>query len=90
MTLSVRLEPDVEQAFETEVKRRNTTKSQFVNQLLREALKPADPMRLLMEIRGQFGLPVPQAGTRRTDRSANTRDNAKTVVRNKHRASRTR
>jgi hypothetical protein len=81
MPLSVRLAPDLERAFEIEVKRRNTTKSRLVNQLLREALRPMDPMRLLMEIRAQYGLQSPRAGARRTDRSANTRDAAKTVVR---------
>jgi hypothetical protein len=86
MPLSVRLEPDVEQAFEQEVRRRKTTKSQFVNELLREALKPKDPMQLLMEIRAEYNIPEPKPGTPRTNRSANVGAEVRKVLKKKHRA----
>lgn len=88
MTLSVRLEPDVEKAFEQEVRRRKITKSRFVNELLRDALKPRDPMSLLMEIRAQYGIPEPKASTPRTKRSADVKSQVRQAVQKKHRASR--
>lgn len=88
MVLSVRLEPDVERAFEQEVRRRKTTKSRFVNDLLREALKPHDPMHLLMEIRAECKIPEPKPGTPRTNRSANVKALVREAIIKKHRAGR--
>ena len=88
MTLSVRLEPEVEHAFEIEVKRLKTTKSQFVNQLLRDALRPKDPIQLLMELREKYGIPTPQADTPRTNRSANVKQLAREAVKKKFHESR--
>ena len=86
--LSVRLEPDVEYALELEVRRRKTTKSSFVNDLLREALKPHDPMQLLMEIRAEYKIPEPTPATPRTKRSANVKAQVRKAVTKKHRAGR--
>lgn len=90
MTLSVRLESDVEQAFELEIKRLKTTKSQFVNQLLREALRPKDPMQLLLDIRARYGLVTPGLDTVRTDKSENVNALVRQAVAIKHDESRTR
>lgn len=87
MTLSVRLEPDVERAFELEVKRRKTTKSLFVNELLREALKPQDPMVLLTQIRERYGIATPTPNTPRTDKAANVNKLVRAAVGQKHRES---
>lgn len=88
MTLSVRLEPEIEQAFENEVRRLKTTKSQFVNQLLREALRPKDPIELLMELREQYGIPTPGPNTPRTNRSSNVKQLVREAVGKKFREGR--
>jgi metal-responsive CopG/Arc/MetJ family transcriptional regulator len=88
MTLSVRLESDVEQAFELEIKRLKTTKSQFVNQLLREALRPKDPMQLLLEIRARYGIATPGPDTLRTTKSENVSALVRQTVALKHDESR--
>ncbi len=87
MTLSVRLEPDVEKAFELEVKRQKTTKSLFFNELLREALKPQDPMDLLMQIRERYGIATPTPHTQRTDKAANVNKLVRAAAKKKHRES---
>lgn len=84
MTLSVRLEPDLELAFEREVKRRSVTKSQFINQLLREALQPKDPVALLMAIREKHGLPDPAQQSERTDKAAQVQALVQAALRQKH------
>ena len=88
MTLSVRIDRDLEPYFELEIKRLKTTKSEFVNSLLRKALAPQDPMQLLLDIRSKFGIPEPAVDTPRTQNSTNTRERAAQVVRDKHRANR--
>lgn len=87
MTLSVRIDRDLEPHFELEIKRLGTTKSEFVNQLLRQALAPKDPMQLLLDIRRKYGIPEPGVNTTRTNNSSNTKERAIQVVRSKHRAS---
>lgn len=88
MSLSVRLDADLQQAFELEVKRLKTTKSQYVNQLLRQALQPRDPMRLLEEIRQQYGIAEPGPETPRTDKARSSREQLRQIAQDKHRARR--
>ena len=88
MTLSVRIDRDLEPHFELEIKRLGTTKSEFVNKLLRQALAPKDPMQLLLDIRSKYGIPEPGRDTPRTHHSSNTKERAVQVVRSKHLANR--
>ena len=90
MTLSVRVNRDLEPYFELEIKRLKTTKSEFVNRLLRQALAPTDPMQLLLEIRSKYGIPEPGIDTPRTQNSTNTKMRAVQAVRTKHDAMRRR
>jgi hypothetical protein len=87
MTLSVRVDRDLEPQFELEIKRLGTTKSEFVNKLLRQALAPKDPMQLLLDIRSKYGIAEPDVNTLRTKNSSNTKQRALQVVRSKRRAS---
>jgi hypothetical protein len=57
--LSLRLDPELEMRLTQEVARRKTTKTQFVQDLLRQALEPRDPVALLYAVRAQHGLPDP-------------------------------
>ena len=88
MTLSVRLDRDLEPHFELEIKRLRTTKSEFVNKLLRQALAPKDPMQLLLDIRSKYGIAEPGANTPRTNNSSNTKERAIQAVKAKHLANR--
>jgi antitoxin component of RelBE/YafQ-DinJ toxin-antitoxin module len=88
MTLSVRIDRDLEPYFELEIKRLGTTKSEFVNLLLRQALAPKDPMQLLLDIRSKYGIAEPGVKTTRTNNSSKTKERAVQAVRSKHRASR--
>ena len=88
MPLSVRVDRDLEPYFELEIKRLKTTKSEFVNRLLRQALAPIDPMQLLLEIRSKYGIPEPGIDTPRTQNSTNTKMRAVQAVRTKHDAMR--
>lgn len=58
--LSLRLDPELEMRLTQEVRRRNTTKTEFVQALLRQALEPRDPVELLYALRTEHGLPEPQ------------------------------
>lgn len=58
--LSLRLDPELEMRLTQEVRRRNTTKTEFVQSLLRQALEPRDPVDLLYALRSEHGLPEPQ------------------------------
>ena len=89
MTLSVRVDRDLEPHFELEIKRLKTTKSEFVNKLLRQALAPKDPMQLLLEIRSKYGIPEPGESTPRTNNSSNTKVRAVQAAKAKHLANRT-
>ena len=89
MTLSVRVDRDLEPHFELEIKRLKTTKPEFVNKLLRQALAPKDAMQLLLEIRSKYGLSEPAASTPRTNNSSNTKARAIHAVNAKHIANRT-
>lgn len=88
MTLSVRIDRDLEPHFELEIKRLGTTKSEFVNKLLRQALAPKDPMQLLLDIRRKYGIPEPGVDMPRTNNSSNTKERAVQAVRRKHLANR--
>ena len=88
MPLSVRLDPDLEQSLELEVKRLKTTKSHYVNQLLRQALQPRDPMHLLLEIRQQYGIAEPDGDTPRTGNARASRTELRQRVQDKQRAGR--
>ena len=88
MTLSVRVDRDLEPYFELEIKRLKTTKSEFVNKLLRQALAPKDPMQLLLDIRSKYGIPEPGVDTPRTNNSSNTKARSIQVVKAKHLANR--
>lgn len=73
--LSLRLDPELEMRLTQEVARRKTTKTQFVQDLLRQALEPRDPVDLLYAARAQHGLPDPADTTvPMTDRSQNVKD----------------
>jgi antitoxin component of RelBE/YafQ-DinJ toxin-antitoxin module len=87
MTLSVRIDRDLEPYFEMEIKRLGTTKSEFVNQLLRQALAPKDPMQLLLDIRRKYGISEPKVSTARTSNSSNTKKRAIQAAKAKHLAS---
>jgi antitoxin component of RelBE/YafQ-DinJ toxin-antitoxin module len=87
MTLSVRVDRDLEAHFELEIKRLGTTKSEFVNKLLRQALAPKDPMQLLLDIRSKYGIAEPNADTPRTNNSSKTKERAAQVLKGKRRAS---
>ena len=58
--LSLRLDPELEMRLTQEVRRRNTTKTEFVQSLLRQALEPRDPVDLLYVVRSEHGLPDPR------------------------------
>lgn len=58
--LSLRLDPELEMRLTQEVQRRKTTKTQFVQDLLRQALEPRNPVDLLYALRAEYGLPDPQ------------------------------
>jgi antitoxin component of RelBE/YafQ-DinJ toxin-antitoxin module len=88
MTLSVRIDRDLEPYFELEIKRLGTTKSEFVNLLLRQALAPKDPMQLLLDIRSKYGIAEPTVKSPRTNNSSKTKERAIQAVSSKHRASR--
>jgi hypothetical protein len=87
MTLSVRIDRNHERHFELEIKRLGTTKSAFVNQLLRQALAPKDPMQILLDIRRKYGISEPKIGTPRTNNSSNTKQRATLAAKAKHRDS---
>ena len=73
--LSLRLDPELEMRLTQEVARRKTTKTQFVQELLRQALEPRDPVDLLYAARAQHGLPDPaDAAIPLTDRSQNVKE----------------
>ena len=57
--LSLRLDSELEMRLTQEVARRKTTKTQFVQDLLRQALEPRNPVDLLYAVRAQHGLPDP-------------------------------
>lgn len=72
--LSLRLDPELEMRLTQEVARRKTTKTQFVQDLLRQALEPRDPVDLLYAVRAQHGLPDPtDASVPMTNRSENVK-----------------
>ena len=72
--LSLRLDSELEMRLTQEVARRKTTKTQFVQDLLRQALEPRNPVDLLYAVRAQHGLPDPQeASVPMTDRSENVK-----------------
>lgn len=72
--LSLRLDPELEMRLTQEVARRKTTKTQFVQDLLRQALEPRDPVALLYAMRAQHGLPDPaDASVPMSSRSENVK-----------------
>lgn len=72
--LSLRLDPELEMRLTQEVARRKTTKTQFVQELLRQALEPRNPVDLLYAARAQHGLPDPaDTSVPMTDRSENVK-----------------
>lgn len=75
--LSLRLDSELEMRLTQEVARRKTTKTQFVQDLLRQALEPRNPVDLLYAVRAEHGLPDPEdASVPMTSRS----ENVKTLV----------
>lgn len=82
--LSLRLDSELEMRLTQEVARRKTTKTQFVQDLLRQALEPRNPVDLLYAVRAQHGLPDPQeASVPMTDRSENVKALVYQQVQNK-------
>ncbi len=77
--LSIRIPPEIEQRLAHEVARLNTTKSKYVQELLRQALAPKDPVALLMQIRGDYGI-SPQSGMPQTDKSTRSKELARQAV----------
>lgn len=83
--LSLRLDPELEMRLTQEVQRRKTTKTQFVQELLRQALEPRNPVDLLYALRAEYGLPDPQTtAARPTERSRQVKSLVRETVRAKH------
>jgi metal-responsive CopG/Arc/MetJ family transcriptional regulator len=72
-TLSIRLDPDLERRLDLEVARRKSTRSRFVQELLREALSPQDPVHLMQEARAVYGLPDPTRAKVRTNKAVDVK-----------------
>lgn len=81
--LSIRIPPEIEQRLEQEVARLSTTKSRYVQDLLRQALAPKNPVALLMQIRSDFGI-SPQKGMPQTDKSRHSKQLARQAVARKY------
>ena len=81
--LSIRIPPEIEQRLAHEVARLSTTKSRYVQDLLRQALAPKDPIALLMQIRSDYGI-SPQKGMPQTNKSRHSKELARQVVARKH------
>ena len=81
--LSIRIPPEIEQRLELEVARLSTTKSKYVQDLLRQALAPKDPVALLKQLRSDFGI-SPPADAPRTNRSMHSKALARQAVALKH------
>jgi hypothetical protein len=82
--LSLRLDPELEMRLTQEVARRKTTKTQFVQDLLRQALEPRDPVALLYAVRAQHGLPDPtDSAVPETRRSENVKASVQRRVQDK-------
>lgn len=81
--LSIRLDADLERRLDLEVARRNTTRSRFVQDLLREALAPKNPVLLLQEARAEYVLPDPSRKRVRTDKSTRVKELARESVKRK-------
>lgn len=81
--LSIRLDAETARRLDQEVARRGTTRSRFVQDMLREALQPADPLALLHEARAHYGLPDPLAQQPRTDKASQTKALVREAVRRK-------
>jgi hypothetical protein len=82
--LSIRLDPDLERRLDLEVARRKTTRSRFVQELLRDALEPANPALLVEEARAAYGLPDPLTHKPRTNKSARVKELVREAVLRKH------
>ena len=81
--LSIRLDPDLERRLDLEVARRNTTRSRFVQELLRDALAPKSSVLLLQEARAQYSLPDPARARERTDKSTRVKSLVRDAVKRK-------
>ncbi|MGB4116746.1 MAG: hypothetical protein WBK51_09390 [Polaromonas sp.] len=81
--ISVRIPPEIEQRLEHEVARLSTTKSRYVQDLLRQALAPKDPIALLMQIRKDYGI-SPKKGIPQTDKSSRSKELARQAVARKY------
>ena len=81
--LSIRIPPEIEQRLEQEVARLSTTKSRYVQDLLRQALAPKNPIALLMQIRSDLGI-SPKKGLLQTDKSRHSKELAKQAVGRKY------
>jgi len=81
--LSIRLDPELERRLDLEVARLNTTRSRFVQDLLREALAAKNPVLLLQEARAEYKLPDPAKKRTRTDRSTQVKALARDAVKRK-------
>jgi hypothetical protein len=82
--LSLRLDSELEMRLTQEVARRKTTKTQFVQDLLRQALEPRNAVDLLYAVRAQHGLPDPaDASVPMTSRSENVKTQVYEQVHNK-------
>jgi hypothetical protein len=82
--LSIRISPEIQQRLERETARLKTTKSQYVQELLEQALLPKDPIALLMQVRKEFGIPEITANTPRTDKASNVKKLVKEEILKKH------
>lgn len=81
--LSIRLDAELERRLDLEVARRNTTRSRFIQELLREALAPKDPVLLLQEARAEYALPDPARKRVRTDKSTQVKSLVQDAVKRK-------
>ena len=59
MTVSVRMDPLLEQQLESAAKRQGMTKSQFIVDAVQRALGHKDAYRVLTDVQREYGLPSP-------------------------------
>ncbi|MBC7602954.1 MAG: CopG family transcriptional regulator [Ramlibacter sp.] len=72
-TLSIRLDPQLEEKLDREVARLGTTRSRFVQEMLAQRLESPSPMALLQEARAEYKLPDPARAKVKTNKASNVK-----------------
>ncbi len=83
--LSIRIESELEEMLNLEVKRLKTSRSKFIQNLLAQALAPKDAYALLVKAHAQFGIEQVDSSTPRTHAASNVKALVKAAVEEKHR-----